>query len=577
MNLVWNLSELFKNEEEFLNAIDLLKKEVLEFQKNNNCDLSQDSLLYLLDEKWKLKEQANNILVFASLNYYKDIKSEKWQEYKKLAEGLNEEVNHNLNFVDLKIIALGKDKIISFIKQNKNLEKYRLYLDNIFRKQSHVLSSEDSLKVSEYNKLINEQLTIYNDLINSIDYGKVEIDGEEVQITVSNYSKYLSSKNREIRKLTYETVYQSFLKYQEQFSNILSKIISYRLEISRIKGYNSSLEATLFEENIDSKVIDNLIKVVNNNLPLINRFIKLKMDYLQISDPHVYDLNLSITKDLNINYSLEEAISIIHESLKPLGEEYLKVVDLLLDGHIDASPDDKKHQSITFSWHTYSFINFRGKYLHLKNLIHEIGHIVNYYLSKQTQPYLYEDSTVFVGETASIINEILLNHYLQNNAKTDEEKIFYLTKEIENYLNLIFNQTLYTELEKEYYETESLSVENFNQKYEEIIKKYYGNVINYDDLGTNEWIRLGHLFRWQFYSYKYATGLIIASTVVSLLESNKLTKEEYLEFLKAGSSRYSLDLLKSLKIDLTSDILNDGFKVLEEDIDKLEKILVLRR
>ena len=162
MNLVWNLSELFKNEEEFLNAIDLLKKEVLEFQKNNNCDLNQDSLLYLLDEKWKLKEQANNILVYASLNYYKDIKSEKWQEHKKLAEGLNEEVNHNLNFVDLKIIALGKDKIISFVKQNKNLETYQLYLDNLFRKQVHVLSSEDSLKVSEYNKLINEQLIIYN-------------------------------------------------------------------------------------------------------------------------------------------------------------------------------------------------------------------------------------------------------------------------------------------------------------------------------------------------------------------------------------------------------------------------------
>ena len=304
MNLVWNLSELFKNEEEFLNAIDLLKKEVLEFQKNNNCDLNQDSLLYLLDEKWKLKEQANNILVYASLNYYKDIKSEKWQEHKKLAEGLNEEVNHNLSFVDLKIIALGKDKIISFIKQNKNLEKYRLYLDNIFRKQSHVLSSEDSLKVSEYNKLINEQLIIYNDLINSIDYGKVEIDGEEVQITVSNYSKYLSSKNQDIRKLTYETVYQSFLKHQEQFSNILSKIISYRLEISRIKGYNSPLEATLFEENIDSKVIDNLIKVIYNdrlsNIPKI-----LETPYIEGFPPYKFEIEMIRKKVFNENLKEE--------------------------------------------------------------------------------------------------------------------------------------------------------------------------------------------------------------------------------------------------------------------------------
>lgn len=207
-------------------------------------------------------------------------------------------------------------------------------------------------------------------------------------------------------------------------------------------------------------------------------------------------------------------------------------------------------------------------------MIHELGHIVNYYLSKQQQAYLYEDSTIFVGEIASIVNEILLNRYLYTKALTKEEKTFYLSKEIENYFTSVFKQTMYTEFEDELYSLEELDSKILSKKYLDIIKKYYGNDIVYDDICDIEWTRLGHLYRWSYYPYKYATGLLIASIVVdAILNTKTLTKEDYLTFLASGSSQYATDLLKIINIDLTDNkILATGFKVLEEDIKKIIKL-----
>ena len=171
---------------------------------------------------------------------------------------------------------------------------------------------------------------------------------------------------------------------------------------------------------------------------------------------------------------------------------------------------------------------------------------------------------------------------MYENAETKEQKLFYLSKEIENYFTSVFKQTMYTEFENELYKYRkefSLTKQVLSQKYFEIIKKYYGENIVYDDEASYEWSRLGHLYRWSYYPYKYATGLIIASVVVdSLIDEKTLSKEQYIKFLESGSCMYSLDLLKMLNIDLTNtDIINEGFSILKKDINELEKNFVLKK
>lgn len=578
----WNLQEMFANNQSFYDEINNVKQLLEDIKKYEEAELNSTLLLKLLDKKWKIKERSNNILIYGSLMYYKNVNDNECIELKKIAESFNNDVNTILKFIDRKILALGLKKVSSFIVENPKLEIYKLSLHNLFRLEEHIQPDEINQKIKENCDSINEQLSIYNNLLRDIEYGIINEDGEKIKITSSNFAKYISSRNQDTRKQTYYVVNNAFQKEKDSFANLLNRIYGCRIENSILEKYNSVLEKILFEENINPEIISKLIESVNNNLGLIQNYLKIKSDLLEIEELHLYDFGVPLDNNLKIKYSLEDAKEIILKALEPLGLEYIEVVKTLFDGHIDAELNENKHQSITFSWHTYSFMNFRGTYIDLKNMIHEIGHIVNYYFSKKQQPFIYEDSTIFVGETASIVNEILLNRYLYKNATTEEEKIFYLSKEIENYFSSVFKQTMYTELENDLYKVKTnseLTSKILCERYYNILKKYYGNNISYDQIANVEWTRLGHLYRWSYYPYKYATGLLMASIVVdSLVNKKTLSKEDYIKFLSSGSSQYSLDLLKILNIDLlNSNIIESGFNVMAEDIKELQKVLSLSK
>lgn len=574
----WDLTDLCENKEEFYKLIEEVKTKIKKIEKLKNIDLDENNLLLLLNKSSEIKEIVNRIWVYGNLVYYKNINDEEVINMKKASDSIYNEINSRLKFIEIMILEVGMDKVKEFIKKNKELEIYNLYLDNLFRKESHIQDENTNEKIKSNNDSMDKEKNKYNELNKNIEFAPLEINGEIIYVDKNNLVRLLSSYDREIRKQTYINVYNAYKQNSGEFANILNSLFKIRINNATLEKYDSVLENVLFEENIDSNIIDNLLKSVGRYLPLMQRYLDLKIAALDIKEPHLYDFNVPICNNLDLHYTLEEAIEIIKKALEPLGSEYIKVVDLLLNGHIDAILDENKHQSITFSWNVYSFLNYRETYADLKNLIHEIGHIINYYFSKENVHFVYEDSTVFVGETASIVNEILLTRYLISNAKSDEEKLFYLSKEIENYFTSVFKQVMYTEFESNLYKlakTKDLTDEVLTKEYEKIIRKYYGDKIIYDDVSFSEWTRLGHIYRWSYYNYKYATGLLIASNVVnSLVDNNTLLKDKYIEFLSSGSSMYSLDLLKILNIDLMKDeVFDKGFSVLENDISSLEKIL----
>lgn len=577
MKLEWNLKDLFVDNKAFYQEIDNVKAALIELKNNSKGELNLEKLLTLLDEEWKIKKSINYILVYGSLMYYKDINNEECITLKREAEEFNNTISSELKAVDTVILNYGQEKVLELCRIDDRFKIYEQYLNNLFRMQEHVQNREINAKIKKNNDLINKEKNNYNELLKNINYGEIEKEDSTITLTTTNINKYLAARDRETRKQAFLAFNKSFETITETLASSLNEVLRHRIENAELEGYNSVLEETLFTENIDSKILTSLIKSVNDNLPLIQEYLKIKATAINIYEPHLYDFNVPLDNGIKREFTLEEAIDIIKKALAPLGEEYLKTIDILLDGHIDATPSEKKNQSIIFSWQDYSFLNFRGRYADVKNLIHELGHIVNYYLSKKKLPFLYEDSTVFVGETASIVNEILLTQYLIKNSQSDEEKIYYLSLEIENYFTSVFKQTMDTEFEDELYDycqSEELTAPILADKYFEIIKKYYGEDVIYDKEIETEWTRLGRLWRWSYYSYKYATGLLIASNVVNALTiEHTLTNEKYMKFLEAGSSLYSLELLNLLNIDLTnSDVINDGFKVLRKDINELKKI-----
>ena len=574
----WDLTTLVKDEKTFDKNIEIINQELNTLKQEKTKTLNETLLLKLLKEKEKIKEESNKLLVYSSLRYYKNINDNNTFILKTKAEEFNNEVDLKLQWIDEEIIKLGKEKIIEWIKKLEALKKYEFYLKNLFRMQEHNITEEENKRVKENLNTINKKIADYNSLIQNMKYKEIIINNKKIELTPINYAKYLQSRDKNTRKEAYLSINEAYQKKKEEYANILDTIYKYRTENAKMKNYSSVLEKELFEENIDKQVIKTLINSVTKNIPLIQKYFKIKTSLLKEKSPHLYDLNVPLDFKTSKKYTLEESVDIIKEALKPLGEEYLKVVEILLDGHIDAEVEENKYQGLIFSWHTYSFLNFKGSYVDIKNLIHELGHIVNYYFSMNEQTYFYEDSTVFIGEIASIVNEILLNHYLLENAKTKEEKIFYLSKEIENYITSVFKQTMYTELEQELYsikEKENISSDILSKKYINIIKKYYGEDIIYDDVEDVGWTKIGHLYRFCYYPYKYATGLLMASTVVNaIFYDNTLTKKEYINFLSSGSSNYSLELIKLLHIDFSnSKIIDRGFQILQKDIDLLSQLI----
>lgn len=567
MEYTWKLENIFKSLDDYYNVMDIVHKKLKELQKYQ--DINGTTLFNLLEEFNEIKKLTNDIWVYGSLKYYQDINNPECIKLKTTSEEFYNDINNKLLFVNELIINVGEEKINEYINENNNLLVYKKYLDNIFRLSKHL--STDERIVSNTNE-INKLLTEYNTIINGVDYGFITIDNEEVSLKPANINKYLLAKNRDTRNNTFKQLKEAFKPHLEHLADILRKIINKRQENALLANYNNTLEQVLNEENLNQELIDILIANVNNNLNLYQEYFMLKGQYMGIDDLHTTDLNGPLIDDINPHYSVEEAINIIKEALKPLGEDYIKLIDVLLDGHIDLMPNEKKHQSITFSWNTYSFLNYRGTYNDLKNLIHELGHIINYYLSKDNVLFIYEDSTIFVGETASIVNEILLNHYLIEHTDDPKEKLYYINKEIENYVGSIFKQTLATEYELKIKSLTDINQQNLDEVYQDLINKYYGNKLIIDDV-SGDWSRLSRLYRWNYYSYTYATGLLIASTVVNKLTTNTISSNDYLKFLASGSSLYSKELLNIVGIDIYNQkVFNDGFAILKKDIDILKQI-----
>lgn len=569
MELKWDLKDLFLSDEDFTQEIKSIYALTKEFNLKSK-DITITNLKEFLDTKWLILKRANICLIYGSLKYYEDVNNEICKHFMTEAEQLDNYVKEACAFVDQFILSINKEHIL----QIKDIEPYKFYITEIFRNQEHIKDNLTTKEITNNNNFINAEIKKYNETIKSITYGSITVNNEEITITPTNLSKYLCSKDRVIREKTYQLLNEKYSEKTTIFKDILNSIIKTRKINATKKSYQNVLDEALFTENIPKDIIDTLIKSTSNNIHLIQEYLKIKAEFLGVPDPHIYDFGPAMCEFTPKTYSTKEALDIIKEALKPLGNEYLQVVDILLTNHINGELSEKKHQSITFSWYTYSFLQFNGSYNSLKNLIHELGHIVNDYLSIKNEPFMYYNSPVFTGEIASLTNEILLNKYLYEQAKTDEEKILFLSKNIENYFTTVFKQVMYTEFENFLYGSDELTIEILNNEYKQLIKKYYGESVNLEGETFTDWTRLGHIYRWSYYPFKYATGLIMANIVANNIMNGSLSTNKYLEFLSSGSAMSIKDLLKIVNIDLEQEQnISLGFNNLDNDLQKLKKLI----
>lgn len=582
----WNLTDIYEDtskvDEDFNNIAEYLNEIV---KLKGSLKESSDNLLSC----YNLLEKAEMILMkidaYSTLKYHQNMaNSENVKLYKKMENLLNEYVTKT-SFITPEVTDIDDNVLLSFLKENEGLRKYSRIIEKIIKNKKHVLSKEAEYVVSKYSTVLNSFDNIYT-MLNDVDFkfGSIKDEnGNDVQVTHGTYTTFLTSKNREVRKAAFDKMYEKYKEFINTLTeNYLSAVKEDTISAS-LRNYSSSLEKAVDGEDSTVKVYDSLINTVNANLALNHRYMKLKKKLLNIDKMHMYDVYVNTLDNSDEKYTFEDAKEIVKKALTPLGKDYLEVIDFALENRwIDVYESENKYSGGysmgVYGVHPYILLNYTDDIESVSTTAHELGHTMHSYLASKTQDFFNADYTIMVAEVASTVNEILLAEYQIANEKENSKKAALINSLIDRIRATLIRQTMFAEFEKDVHlKVESgitLSADELCDIYYNLNKKYFGEDVVSDDYIKYEWARIPHFYR-PFYVYKYATGISSAIAIATrILKGDKEYTNRYINMLKCGGSKDSLDLLKDVDVNLeTTKPVEDAFKYFEEKLQALEDLL----
>ena len=574
----WSVNDLFSNDEMWQTEFDELSKKINDIKNFN--PLTEDNLIDCLKKQDELGLRTERVYVYANLKANEDSSNTFYQGMASKSDTLISEYSSAVSFIEPSILKMDENKIFEVLNSNTDAAVYKHMIKNILRTKEHILPHEQEEIISRFYEVSSAPENIYS-MLNNADLVFKDVkasDGKVYNITHGKYISLLESQDRVLRKNAFESYYDSFYKLKNSISSIYAASVKNDVAISKIKKYNSSLEASLFSVNVDKEVYINLIDTVNRYLPLMHRYIKLRKKMLSVDELHMYDLYTPIIKDTNTYMDFENAKKTVLCAIKPLGEDYSYEFEKgLNEGWIDVY-ENKGKRSGAYAWgaygtHPFVSLNYDNTINSMFTLAHEMGHAMHSFYTWKNQPYVYGDYTIFVAEVASTVNEALLMEYLLKTTNDEDKKMYLINYFMEQFRGTLFRQTMFAEFEMKTHEmcenAQPLNFDSLCEIYGNLNKKYYGDEIINDKQINWEWARIPHFYN-SFYVYQYATGYSAAIALSKkILEDNGA--ENYIKFLKSGSSDYSINLLKLAGVDMSSPApVENAMKVFEKLIEQME-------
>ena len=581
----WTIDEMYPNEEAMDKDIQKLKDLIEESKKyKGTLADSEENLFNALNISEQASRLLQNLYVYTHMKSHEDTRINKNQANATKTDMLSTELSMATSYMVPEIISMDSDKLENYLKSEK-LSYYKKHIDDILRLKPHTLNEREEELLAAVSDLSGVPENIY-DMLSFADLQFPEIEdekGEKVRVTHSNFSLFLKSKDVRVRKDAFNAMYSVYDQYKNTFASTLYGGIKSEIFYARTRKYESALQGSLFQDDVSVEVYDNLIDAVDENLDTLNDYVELKKKFLGLDKINMYDLYVPLTDNFDMEIPYEKAQEIILEALKPLGEEYLEnVKKAFSEGWIDVYGNEGK-QGGAYSWGSYDsksyiLMSYKDDLNSLFTLIHEMGHSMHSYYSKNNQPYLYSGYKIFVAEVASTLNELLLINYLLKTASSREEKIYLLNYYLEQFRTTVYRQTMFAEFEKichsKVEEGEPLTAEDFINIYYDLNKKYYGESCEVNEEIGLEWARIPHFYS-NFYVYKYATGFSAASALSKqILEEGDEAVARYKEFLKSGGSDFPLNQLRKAGVDMEKkESIDKALHVFKDLVNELEKEL----
>ena len=587
----WNLNDLYPSVEAWNAAKDDVAKKIAGVEKyKGKLGQSPQNLYNALKNYFGVLKEFYRVSDYAERLSDEDLRISKNQSLTQQTSNLGTEFSEKTAFLSPEILKIEPKKIESFFKSEKKLAEYKMFIENIQRLRKHTLSEAEEKILASFGSVSQTPSDVYNIFNNAeFPYAKAKLsDGAEVTLTSSSYTKYRAVPNREDRAEVFKAFFDNYGKYQNTLGANLGGKVKDDYVFAKDRKYKTSLEASLDANNIPVSVYENLINQIHENLPTLYRFLQLKKKMLGVDTLHYYDLYTPIVKKVDMRFSIEQGEDIILDALKPLGTEYLNTVKKAFnDRWIDFMPTNGKRSGAyssgaAYDVHPYILTNWNDDYESVSTVAHELGHTMHSYFSNKNQPFPTSDYPIFVAEIASTCNETLLNHYMVQNTKSDQEKLYLLGSYLELLRTTIFRQTLFAEFELKIHEMAEkgtpLTGEAMSELYYNLVKEYYGNDKGYCVVDPNiayEWEYIPHFINYTYYVYQYSTSLIYATAFAEkIINNGQPAVDKYYNILKGGGSDYPIELIKKAGIDpLSSEAFNLTMKRMNDVMDQIEEIL----
>jgi len=580
----WKLEHLFESDEKWDKVFSEVSKKVDTMERfMGTLGQSSENLYSCLKENDDVCLILDQLYVYSNMRLHQDSTNSFYQSQSNKAEMLLVKYMGKTAYIIPEIVEIPEEKLNSFMEEKAELKVYAHFLDNITRKNAHVLSQKEEAILAKTGEIANTAEDIFA-MINDADIKFPEIkneNGEMVPLTKGRYTLYMESEDREVRKAAFEALYDTYIKQKNTLAATYYSSVKKDVFYAQVRNYNSSLEAALDDDKIPVSVYETLVNSVHKYLPLMHRYVKIRKKILGVDELHMYDLYTPLVENADIMINYEDAKAKILEALSPMGEDYINALKEGFDGGwIDVYENEGKRGG-AYSWgtypgHPYVLLNQADNINSMFTIAHEMGHALHSYYTWKRMPYVYAGHKIFVAEVASTCNEALLMEYMLKTTTDKKARKYLINYFLEQFKGTFFRQTMFAEFEKLTHEAvengEPLTCEGMCKMYHDLNRQYFGEDIVIDERIDMEWARIPHFYN-AFYVYQYATGYTAAIALSrKILSEGKPAVDRYIDFLSKGNSEYSIDLLKGAGVDMTSsDPFEKAMAVFADLLDKMEE------
>ncbi len=586
--LEWNLKEIYKNDEEFENDVKALQEKANEIVAlKGTLGESSATILNCYKKLAEALELEEKLYAFAMLKYHKDMSNVDSIKLYKRIEKITTDFSEAISFVSPEISKIDDERLRGFLAENEELRiDFNKSIEDIIKEKKHILSEEVEKVLAKYSEVFGSPENAYDTFVDTeLDFPDVIAEnGEKLKVTHGTFSTYLMSKDRNIRKQAFESMYSLYKRHENMITELYLARVKQRTISANLRNYSSSLDMATNNDDSNVKVYETLLKEINKNLDLNREHIKLKKELLNEEEFHLYDVYVNTLDVEEKDIPYEKGKEIVLKALAPMGEKYINMLRTAFDNNwLDVyETPNKRSGAYSMGIHTvhpYVLLNYHNSSRDVSTIAHELGHSMHSYYASHSQNVINANYTIMVAEVASTVNEILLANYLINQEQDKIRKAALINEQLDTIRATLYRQAMFAEFEKEVHSAvergESLTSENLDNIYYELVKKYFGNAVIADEEIKYEWARIPHFYSC-FYVYKYATGITSAIVIASNILANKPGYvERYIKMLSKGGSIGSLDLLRMVDVDLekeeTYEIAFDYFRKNLEELKKLVK------